>query len=297
MGNSGSIVIETEHSHFNPGETLRGFATVVVEQPVMCTGLYLSLKGKEKTRIVESSSQQRGNQRVSSTTTYYSSRQLIEDSVCLFEAMGDGPISPGTYSFPFSFDLPCDLPSSFFRRGASTEGLIKYKLKAEFVVNGSFNKNWKKTKEVFIFESASLYDEEPVQISEERPIKLFGCFSNGLATIEAQTDTNCFLAGDEIVVRAQISSKKNIKTIKAELVRFINVQAERRSDYDRKVLCTATAPNEGEAVLTLQIPPDLKYPSTDGKYVTVWYEVVVRGHVSLSKDPRVELPVVICYDK
>ena len=298
MGNQGSILIETDRVHYNPGDTVKGTVTIELEKAVACSGLYLTLKGKEKTRKVEDNNSYRGSKQVRTTTTYTSTRELVDDTVCLFEVSGDGPVAPGTYTYPFSFELDSDLPSSFQHRGMRCQGSIKYKLKAEFEVNGSMTRNWRQTKEVFIFESTGLYEEHPVSENEERVIKFLGCFSRGMATIDAKIPTNCFVGGETISVNADVIHKGNVKAIKAELVRHIRIRAERKEDFHKKIIAQATAPsNQGEVLLELSIPEELKYPSTDGEYVQVWYEVVVRGVVSWSRDPKIELPVIVCYDK
>ncbi|KAI7855493.1 hypothetical protein BDC45DRAFT_506382 [Circinella umbellata] len=101
------------------GCTLTGTCIVHIRRPLKARRLVVWFEGRNKVNL-------RGNSPISSTemvesrSLYYKSQQFIGDDGQLRH------LEPGTYEYPFSFDLPSTLPASF--RGKY--GMIRYRLQA-----------------------------------------------------------------------------------------------------------------------------------------------------------------------
>lgn len=148
FSSSNKVEIYTEKLAYQPGETIRGTVVTKVVSKQAVKGIYLYIEGSEKTKIITTT--HLGNGRTIKTASrqenlLINNKYLINDFV--------GQIDVGEYSIPFEIKLPNVLPNSFPRVTFCNEhyGEIKYTLKAEVEVSGTFSYNWKFENEFIVY--------------------------------------------------------------------------------------------------------------------------------------------------
>ena len=113
-----SLVVVPSRCRFHAGEPITGFVHVHVFGVPLAGVLGLHFVGEERSYWVTvsqaSETFERDGVSVSESrqvaTEHGGAQQLVKLSVPLWGHLGQGPLPPGQYSFPFSFGLPQGLP-------------------------------------------------------------------------------------------------------------------------------------------------------------------------------------------
>ena len=117
-----SIILEKEN--YIAGETIRGSVTLRLRAPYRSDKLELEFAGKEIAYFDPYDSN-----RESGMGEIKSMHIIIKTHILLY-AFPDAIALPGVYTYPFSIDLPTDIPSSFLYCGMRRSLLrIRYRMK------------------------------------------------------------------------------------------------------------------------------------------------------------------------
>ena len=106
----GLLVVDTEKSHYYPGETVTGTVKLVIEMEYPGVEILVKIFGKEG--MMTLSSKSLSNKKL--VRPLFKQTQVILD-------LGDSSILPGKYEFPFKFILPSKLPASFLYDGSAAQ--------------------------------------------------------------------------------------------------------------------------------------------------------------------------------
>jgi hypothetical protein len=128
------ISVELPRNAYYMGDILEGTVTVETTKETPSRGLYVDFTGREETAITRSSGK--------STVTYRSEATLVTWRLPL---QGEGTIAPGTYRFPFKFQIPLQGLPTYQGRHA----VVKYALTARLDVPLWLDTVW--SGEIFVF--------------------------------------------------------------------------------------------------------------------------------------------------
>ncbi|XP_059477948.1 uncharacterized protein LOC132198144 [Neocloeon triangulifer] len=125
---------------FYGGQTLNAKVVVVNSKPIQMKAFYIRVKGRCKMRsqswrlessevdsLIPNFRNAPSNNDRRNLKGYNDSEDYINDQFAIFGWGNDGTLEPGEYSFPFTYTLPMNLPSSF----ETKFGCIRYTLMAE----------------------------------------------------------------------------------------------------------------------------------------------------------------------
>lgn len=117
MGNAvtASILLDNDGGAHVAGTTLTGRIRVVIHRKIPGKQIILLVKGKEKTSIYRKEKRR------------FSSRDIFRARIVMNDLAEKPQVSQGSYSFPFSIDLPDSLPTSFSYQDRRNSCSIQYK--------------------------------------------------------------------------------------------------------------------------------------------------------------------------
>lgn len=139
------ISVELPRNAYFMGDVIEGTVALEVTKETPSRGLYVDFAGTEETEITRSSGKQ--------SVTYRSSSSVVAWRLPL---QGETTIAPGTYRFPFRFQVPLQGLPSYTGRHAR----VKYILSARLDVPLWLDTVW--SEEVFVF-----YDRPSVRTFSE----------------------------------------------------------------------------------------------------------------------------------
>ncbi len=187
------ISVELPRNAYYMGEVLEGTVVLETTRETPSHGLYVDFAGKEETQITRSSGK--------SSVTYRSEAGLVAWRLPL---QGEASIPPGTYRFPFKFQIPPQgLPSYTGRHAA-----VKYVLTARLDVPLWLDTVW--TDEVFVF-----YDRPSVRTFSQ-PVR----FRSGGDGPEVYVE----LDGDRFFARELIGCRITLLRLGDQRVRRVYVR-------------------------------------------------------------------------
>lgn len=128
------ISVELPRNAYYTGDIVEGTVVLETTKEAPSRGLYVDFSGKEETEITRSTGK--------STVTYRSEAPV---AIWRLPLRGEGPVPPGTYRFPFKFQIPPNGLPSYAGRHAR----IKYTLTARLDVPLWLDTVW--SEEVFVF--------------------------------------------------------------------------------------------------------------------------------------------------
>jgi len=125
---AGTINFSCDKPYYLGGEFVNGNVDINLVQIVPnVQAVCLKLKGFERTRIEQLRSEKRGEQMVWVTDIFKDEKIFFNQTVILYK-IGNN-MMPGKYTFPFSYQLPPNLPGVFNDQRKDVRGAIVYKLK------------------------------------------------------------------------------------------------------------------------------------------------------------------------
>ncbi len=131
---SRSITVELPRLSYYTGEVIEGTVVIETTSEAKSRGLYVDFTGTEETQITRQSGK--------TSHTYRSMATLVQWRLPL---RGEEPVPPGTYRYPFRFQIPEQVLPSYTGRHAS----VKYILTARLDVPLWLDTVW--NTEIFVF--------------------------------------------------------------------------------------------------------------------------------------------------
>lgn len=291
-----AISYDTEQIVFYPGHSISGHVKLSLQAPMDMCGLQVTFKGQASCHWKEMYDETK-------VFHEYTNKELIlKETKCVFGSLdGDSEqISTqptGKHSYPFSFVLPIDIPSSF----EGKFGHIRYIIKANVVRPWKFDHKVKRP--VIINE---IIDTNLIQyaagIGGEKN-KEIGCSCGtmgGPLDMTAFVDRSCYCPGESILINANVMNltSKNMNYLQTKLVQTVTYHTKTKNKIDEKTIAKLQGPSvdKGEYAAWTKQPFEIPATSptiTSSNVLMVGYKLIILVGVPYGKDPLIELPIVI----
>ena len=228
----GTLVVQLENWSCYCGQEISGLVHILVPAPLDPCTLFLRFKGKEKTSWsetrTETSTDSDGNSRTETITDYYSGKQKIVDFSRPIYSWNDG-LMPGSYSLPFNFVLPTNIPGSFYYHSASQVDII-YKFQG--IVVSSTHKKIKGKTPIFIKQYIQNFN---TNIEKSRTVRMKSCccIDKGICSLNVTYPQDTYSPSQIANFYVEVNnsdSKLNVVSITSRLMCSISI----RDNFNRR---------------------------------------------------------------
>ncbi|XP_076649559.1 arrestin domain-containing protein 17-like [Halictus rubicundus] len=248
---------------YQPGELVTGKIIVDLAKDKTVRGLYFVAKGIAIVHWTESSSTTDFDGKSTSTTESYSADQhyftISADALGTRESNSRVELTEGYHQFPFQFDLPCNIPSSF----EHTYGHIRYTVKAVINRPWKFDHECKAAFTVVSILDLNTHRDKCIGIYDEAQ-KRFSCCccSIGSMNITIQVPSSGYVPGQIIgtlVNFVNTTSEVRITKVHTILERALRFHATSKTRTENFEVTSSSYSGpfntEGQANLEIRIPP------------------------------------------
>lgn len=325
------VFVWTTKPAYVSGETVTGSVNLNCFRQFPSTGVYVIVRGVEKTnweeqktRQVEDGRNEDGTvrYRTEQYTEYHNGRHVFFDQrICIRPWAGF--CVPGQYQFPFSFQLPDGLPGVFEESGNRWN--INYSAETLYRIIGEVDcadGSEIRHSHRLILHERLLSSIQPQTREQTANIFVCCCINRGSVTMKASFNKNAYVPGEtaQVVCSVENQSTSEITGIETSLMRRFHMRADGGHHFERVdciaqaryagVAAAASTGTDGDAALLGNeggvssgdrfIPlalNDRQYgaiqPSTHGQRIQCEYWVDVHATVTCSGGIRIDLPVEI----
>ncbi|XP_045216784.2 arrestin domain-containing protein 3-like isoform X3 [Mercenaria mercenaria] len=241
-----AITLNSPTAVYYAGQNVEGFVTVDLNDSMKMRGVKLEFTGSARVHWTEQHSTGSGKTRRTETRHYSATERYFNFEFLLFgPGTGSTLLQPGHHTFPFTYTLPLNLPSSY----ESGIGNVRYQLKAKI------DKPWKfdhKTKRMFTVISMLDLNQQPsaaaaVQGQNSKNLCCLCCKSGPISAV-FHIDRAGYVPGDTIYLNAEISNNSS-RRMCASRVKLIMVTSYHATTKSRTVFNCVASLSRGE------IPP------------------------------------------
>ncbi|XP_062597207.1 arrestin domain-containing protein 17-like [Saccostrea cucullata] len=198
------IELENQQGVFFPGQIINGRLVIELDAEMKMREISLTFKGLAHVYWYYTQQNSSGHYQ---TSTYSASEKYFEHSQPLFgEGMGmsdDNRLPPGQHAYPFSFQLPPNLPSTF-------EGEVGY---VRYTIKGTIYKPWKfdyTTKRPFTVNALLDLNTQPNSAcwtrNQQSKFLCCLCCKSGPITGMLKLDRVGYVPGEAITFNAEIQN-------------------------------------------------------------------------------------------
>jgi len=221
---AGWIQLAMDKPYYIGGEIIRGTVTLNLNQNIPAKAVKIKWKGHEKTYIENTVDNQ--------THVHVGHKAFFKSETILFAVPSGTAIIPaGCHIWNFVFNLPPDLPSSFFEKytewdGDKVKGAIDYNVAVFVDMPGTDIK----AKEKLII--AELLTQRVLPVAETK-VKSFA-FTKGKLQFTGEMGKNVLIPGEIVPVHIKFTNPtdKEVQAIKIKLIRVLTMKA--------KMMCKTT---------------------------------------------------------
>ncbi|XP_013417446.1 arrestin domain-containing protein 3 [Lingula anatina] len=260
-----AISLPNQYAVYHAGEVVQGHVLVELNEPMKMRGVRIELKGFAYVHWTEQHTTHTGKSSHTTTRHYSATENYFHHIITLFgkgpNDRGDDPTLPaGSHTFPFSFQLPHGLPSSF----EGDWGHVRYSML------GTIDKPWKfdhHTKRAFTVLSVLDLNTRPdaAMGMEGQNSKTLCCLccASGPITAKISIPKKGYVPGETIHVTAEVNnhSSRKMDRVMFVLRQSIAFHATTKTRYSSKnvlnIVKGEVAPGDSEAWRneTIIIPP------------------------------------------
>lgn len=317
------IAVQTDKASYCAGEIITGKVIAHITTPKVVDKVVLKVMCKEKVEWEEerSHTEYEGEGENRRAITRYSRhdhkfKSKIFKDVIVVSTLAH-MLPPGTYQYPFSYQLRPDLPGCFKHKRSQrsmdphhhhplqTEASVCYTLKAQFETAGTFARDIKCREEIIINSFFDWNKMQPARAHKEGDVIVCCCFNKGKAALTCDFDKAAYAAGEVAQVKAYIKneSTKEIAHMRVQLMRNISIRdgsGHSRSFSDRIAVAeySGVGPQRAE---TRDLPLPLQgkngskefLPSTNAPHVSCNYVFEVVCDIKMAFDIEAKLPMVV----
>ena len=281
--------------HF-PGSTVQGTVMVSVDDPQDYRSIVVELWGRANVHWTERQRNGGCSRMVRSETFIY-----FQTTVWKVENSPTGELPVGEHYFPFSFQLPQNIPSSF--EGAY--GRVRYELEARVVHSDTVNSDTKSRHLVTASlrvrggASASLYSY-PKTAKKSKSLWSF-CFKSGSVSATVRVPRTGFSPGESIPISLHLSnwSSRQIRMVSALKRKDTFIESGGR----KKVVSSSVAKAVSHSIRSrgdsfcgagnLMVPAEAQATMRTCSCIRLEYTLVVKLHISWSSSMEMKIPIVI----
>ncbi|EGC35640.1 hypothetical protein DICPUDRAFT_78678 [Dictyostelium purpureum] len=293
------IWVQLNQASYIGGDVVSGTVEMDCVVPFFAKGVIVKVKGFERLWLQELRTETEGegsNKRtVLKTIDHKENKEFFKSTITVYPQ--SGMVNSGHYSFPFSYQLPADLPGTFCHDGKDENGAysakILYKVKA--TVDVAHKHDLKFTSKLVINERCG----ELVKPSFAENKKSF-MLTKGKLHVKTWLDKNAYFPGETLIAKVKANNTSIKPTRKMSLRvfhkmflktrlyhRYINNYVYKQ-DYDGFQPCFY-----GKRYLPFNIPVDLKPSSSLGKHITSSYILELECDIPMAIDLQVALPLTL----
>jgi len=323
MGNTGtktdlmSIYVQTDDPYCNPHGLVKGSVYIQTYQTVDSGGIDLVIKGTEKVKWEELKSGPQPAHDSKITEKIKEKNVIFNFAAKLLQAAGR--LNPGQYQFPFSFQLPDQIPGTFSIKYGGCEGRVKYSLKATLISGIRQDLRYKTE---FIVRQNPFMANNNATLNQEKAVCVC-CLPKGRCRLECSFESDSYQPGQEAYVKCQADNRQcslAIKNFNLSLIQRITFRTKlgKETAFTRNI-----AQTEEPGILAGEMTPQAKLmrlkledpsakvvsegkdsagavlqPSVQGNLLICRYEIAVRpifdtACACCSDAPTVTLPLQI----
>lgn len=237
------ITLSNPQGFYFSGQTVEGFLVVELSEVMKMRGIELECLGRAYVHWTEQHSTGSGKNRRTETRHYSAMEHYFNFDLLIFgPGSGSTLLQPGRHTFPFSYTLPVNLPSSF----ESFVGNVRYMIKAKI------NKPWKfdhKTKKMFTVVSILDLNQQPsatvaLQGQNSKNLCCLCCKSGPISAV-FHLDRAGYVPGDLVCLSAEIVNNSS-RRICASRVRLMMITVYHATTKSRTVSKEVTCVSHGE---------------------------------------------------
>ncbi|KAL4228037.1 hypothetical protein ACF0H5_013475 [Mactra antiquata] len=231
------IKLDKPSEVYSEGQTVEGSVEVELTDTMKMRGIKLEFSGGASVHWTETHSTGSGKDRRTETRHYSSSETYFNFEYILFgPASGSTTLPAGNHTYPFSYTLPPNLPSSY----ESDIGHVRYQLKARI------DKPWKfdhKTKKLFTVVSMLDLNQQP-----SAPLPVYResskylcclCCKSGPISAKCHLNHSGYVPGDTIYINAEIINNSSRRICSSSVKLFMNTIYHATSKSKISVNCIA----------------------------------------------------------
>nr|AIG55451.1 secreted protein [Thraustotheca clavata] len=298
LSKKGKIVVLIDKPHYISGEIITGSLQVQVLEPIECNEVCVIVSGKEKVSWTENRTENIDGESRQVSHTVINGREFFKQKIVLFNVQHHIPV--GNYVYPFQYQLPQGLPGCFDNTyDSGVHAKIEYSVKGTLCIDGMFTRDLKSRQKLTVY-SQLAGNVSPSYAEKTQTVRLFCCFSQGQCHLRVAMDKNMYGPGEVPMINCDIvnQSKKDIRTMRCELIRVVEVYVHGRHRTLTKVICGANFPGVPAGTDLTQPQPfqlngkDL-YPSTRGEFIMCRYHIEVTCDIPWCPDVCLELPIAL----
>ncbi|XP_039254091.2 arrestin domain-containing protein 17-like [Styela clava] len=280
------LLFNEERAVYFPGNTISGQLVVQLSSPMEMKAIRIKFVGRAHVHWTERHSTGSGKNRRTTTRHYSATENLFQQAV---NVHGEGinnqnTLPQGHHVFPFQFQLPAPLPSSY----EDHVGYIRYHIK------GTIDKPWKfdhNTKRAFtVLDSLDLNAISSVMSpsgGQDSKHLCCLCCQSGPIEMEFHTDRSGYVPGEYILLNGTITNSSNskVEASSAQLIKRVTYHATSKS----KTVCQEVAringppvPKHGSVTWTnerLHIPPLPPSEVNHCRIIDIVYFVQFQAHL------------------
>ena len=249
MGNTPVTVgLHTDQSCYTAGDLVTGKIYISVTKPQPATVLNIRILGEEHTIIHHTTNETTSNGSGSNSTTTTREHDHYEEANSAFFNL-DYPIhmfpkqiEVGQYEFPFTINLPANLPSSIMCRKNQSYAQVHYQITAKLqTTTGLFQQAPQKTQVLQILAAppSGFADDSALQLPNERvPVTKCCCRKQGHVALAASFDKTVVRPNETIGVAFTANNQSTVRvdTVRVILEEYIEWRAHGRSEKVHRVL-------------------------------------------------------------
>ncbi|XP_045216632.2 arrestin domain-containing protein 3-like isoform X2 [Mercenaria mercenaria] len=218
------VILDDESGVFYPGQHVSGRVDLKLFGELKVTAINLSVQGYADVHWTE-----RSGGKHKHTRHYSSNETYFNDTVCLFSGKQQSgkdsvKLQAGRYSYPFNFQLPLGIPSSY----EATIGRVRYFLQSDIDIPWAFDKHTRRMITV-----VNLLDLNTIpnamngtSRTNQKTLCCLCCESDPICAMLA-VDRIGYVPGEAIVFRSEINNNSNreMTCSKANLVMQVRYHA------------------------------------------------------------------------
>jgi len=256
---AGWVQLAMDKPYYIGGEVIRGTVTLNLHKNIPAHAVKIKWKGSEKTYIENT---------VDNFTTFHvGHKEFFKSETILWQVPHQTTvIVAGVYVWNFCFNLPPNLPSSFFEKyiefdGDKVKGAISYKVKVFVDMPGS---DIKAEEKLIIAEFLS---QRVLPVAETK-VKSFA-FSKGKIQFTGEMGKNVLVPGEIVPIHIKFTNptSKPVQGIKIKLIRQLSITAKFITKPTSKEMSVWKFPGQAsgvdwDGIVEIQLPERI-YPSSN----------------------------------
>ena len=281
------VYLQTKDPYYNPGSIVTGAVYLDVFRPVTIYNAELRIRGTERVKWEELKTNPQGD--ANKITEKMKDKQQIFDVSTLLQ-VGTASLPPGQYQYPFSFQLPDQIPGTFEIKHFDHDGRIRYSLIVSLNCGGLAQPIKYRT-ELIVRQRPTIPNyNAPVTSDEEVCV----CFSNkGRCSMTCNFQSDTYQPGNDAMLMTTVDNKictADIRNFTVGLIQYVNFRTRtgKVSDFTRTIRTKEfpgiqkNTSNQGNPqLMSIKLEESsfesgkLIQPSVDGTMIKCRYELKV----------------------